>query len=133
MRQEWKDYRSRVIKSFKYGGMAIGISFLFFLVNLPSTPKDQIKIAFIANMTISVFIALLVSSMFALIRLFYTLQEIKTGIKRELNPILGFVLSFCGMTAGLVIGLNLRARILNEKPDFSYLGTVLLSGAFISI
>lgn len=133
MRQEWKTYRSNLVRSGKYGLVAIGISFLFFVVNIPNTPRSQVLKSFWANTAISVFIALLICFMFAIMRLFYTVKEIRTGRPQKFPPGISFAISMMGMSLGLFIGFSVRAKILNEEPDFRYLGSAVLSGAFISL
>src|ERR1700730_18617658 len=111
MRQEWKDYRSSILRSLKYSGIAVGISFLFFLTSLPQISKSEIRTEFFENMAISLFIAFVISSLFALVRLIYTLREIKTGMTFSLSPIMAFAISVAGMTFGLFFSFSVKAKL----------------------
>lgn len=133
MKNEWRIYWRETLKSTRSVPLALGVSLIIWLFQLPDLPKDQYFIHLVISCVYGLTIFSYIWTLYALAYAFVTHIGIKTGKIIKLNWGIHLPLSFLGTAIGLVTGRWFEALILKQPFSTSEMLESLMVGSFISL
>ncbi|MBK8201173.1 MAG: histidine kinase [Bdellovibrionales bacterium] len=133
MRTEWQIYLRETVKSTRSVLLALGVSIVLWLFQLPNTTTDQYAINLLISCIYGLTIFTYIWILYALVYAVATHFSIKTGKTIKLTWGIHLPLGFFGMAVGLVTAKWFKSIILGQPFSTSGMLESLMIGSFIAL